>query len=552
MMRRSLRLLHINWVLVKYGLDDVILATRLLRPLRWTRYFMPWNWVRRSHGTRGERIRRALEELGPIFVKFGQILSTRRDLLPPDIADELARLQDRVPPFPADAARAIIERSYDHPLGEVFERFDDTPIASASIAQVHGARLRDGQEVVVKVVRPDIEPVIRRDLGLMYTFASLTQRYWSHGRRLRPREVVAEFEKTLIDELDLMREAANASQLRRNFQDSELLYVPAVHFNLTTEQVMVMERITGVPVNHLETLRAQEVDLRRLAEKGVEIFFTQVFRDSFFHADMHPGNIFVDTSNPADPRYIAVDFGIVGSLGPVDHRYLAENFLAFFKRDYRRVAELHVESGWVPQGTRVEEFEAAIRTVCEPIFERPLREISFGALLMRLFQTGRRFDMEIQPQLVLLQKTLLNIEGLGRQLYPDLDLWRTAKPYMERWMREELGVSAVLRNIGRELPHWGEELPRMPQRLLEALEALHDTRRQMDNQRQELQALRQAVDRSGWRREGTLVGALVITGAIVLEILGAPPGPELAGVSVASWGLGVIGAIIAGVVWLRR
>ncbi len=552
MMRRGLRLLHINWVLVKYGLDDVILATRLLRPLQWTRYLMPWNWVRRSHGTRGERIRRALEELGPIFVKFGQILSTRRDLLPPDIADELARLQDRVPPFPVDAARAIIERSYEHPLGEVFERFDDTPIASASIAQVHGARLRDGQEVVVKVVRPDIEPVIRRDLGLMYTFATLTQRYWSHGRRLRPREVVAEFEKTLIDELDLMREAANASQLRRNFQDSELLYVPAVHFNLTTERVMVMERITGVPVNHMETLRAQEVDLRRLAEKGVEIFFTQVFRDSFFHADMHPGNIFVDTSNPTDPRYIAVDFGIVGSLGPVDHRYLAENFLAFFNRDYRRVAELHVESGWVPPGTRVEEFEAAIRTVCEPIFERPLREISFGALLMRLFQTGRRFDMEIQPQLVLLQKTLLNIEGLGRQLYPELDLWRTAKPYMERWMREELGVGAVLRNIRRELPHWGEELPRMPQRLLEALEALHDTRRQMDNQRQELQALHRAVDRSGWRREATLVGALVITGAILLQILGSPPGPELAGVPAASWGLGVIGAIITASGWLRR
>ncbi|WP_290652897.1 ubiquinone biosynthesis regulatory protein kinase UbiB [Aquisalimonas sp.] len=552
MIGRVVRLIHINWVLVKHGLDDVILATRLFRPLRWTRYFMPWNWFQRSQGSRGERIRRSLEELGPIFVKFGQILSTRRDLLPPDIAEELARLQDRVPPFPAVSARAIIERSFGLPITDIFERFDDTPIASASIAQVHGARLRDRQEVVVKVVRPDIEPIIRRDLDLMYTFAALTQRYWSHGRRLRPKEVVAEFEKTLIDELDLMREASNASQLRRNFQDSNLLYVPAVHFHLTTESVMVMERIVGVPVNHMEILRAEEVNMRCLAEKGVEIFFTQVFRDSFFHADMHPGNIFVDTSNPADPRYIAVDFGIVGSLGPVDHRYLAENFLAFFNRDYRRVAELHVESGWVPAGTRVEEFEAAIRTVCEPIFERPLREISFGALLMRLFQTGRRFDMEVQPQLVLLQKTLLNIEGLGRELYPDLDLWRTAKPHMEQWMRRQLGVGAVMRNIRRELPHWGEELPRMPQRLLEALEAAHDTRRQMNEQRLELGALRASVDRSAWRRDGTFLGALILAGALVGQGIGVFAGPAVAGVAVATWGLGTLGLGILAVSWLRR
>ncbi|MDN3516644.1 ubiquinone biosynthesis regulatory protein kinase UbiB [Aquisalimonas lutea] len=552
MIGRGLRLIRINWVLVKYGLDDVILATRLFRPLRWTRYFMPWNWVRRQRGTRGERIRQALEELGPIFVKFGQILSTRSDLLPPDVAMELARLQDRVPPFPATAARAIIEQSYERPLSEAFARFDDTPIASASIAQVHGARLWDGEEVVVKVVRPDIQPVIRRDLDLLYTFAALTQRYWPPGRRLRPREVVAEFEKTLIDELDLMREAANASQLRRNFEDSRLLYIPAVHFHLTTDRVMVMERISGVPVNHMERLRAEGVDMRRLAEKGVEIFFTQVFRDSFFHADMHPGNIFVDTTQPEDPQYVAVDFGIVGSLGPVDHRYLAENFLAFFNRDYRRVAELHVESGWVPAGTRVEEFEAAMRTVCEPIFERPLREISFGALLMRLFQTGRRFDMEIQPQLVLLQKTLLNIEGLGRQLYPELDLWRTAKPYMERWMRSELGVGAVIRNVRRELPHWGEELPRMPQRLLEALEALHDTRRQMDEQRRELQALRHAVHRNGRRREGTTVGVLLVAGGVLLHTLATPLGPVLAGIAAEAWAVGTAGLVVLAVAWLRR
>ncbi|MFV8834973.1 ubiquinone biosynthesis regulatory protein kinase UbiB [Aquisalimonas sp. APHAB1-3] len=552
MIRRLLRLAHINWVLVKHGLDDVILATRVMRPLRWTLYIMPWNWVRRSRGSHGERIRLALEELGPIFVKFGQILSTRRDLLPPDIAEELARLQDRVPPFPAADARRIIERSYGAPIDTVFARFDDTPIASASIAQVHGARLLDGQEVVVKVVRPDIEPVIRRDLDLMYTFAGLTQRYWSHGRRLRPREVVSEFEKTLLDELDLMREAANASQLRRNFQDSSLLYVPGVHFHLTTAQVMVMERIAGIPVNHVETLRAHDVNMRRLAEKGVEIFFTQVFRDSFFHADMHPGNIFVDPTNPDDPRYIAVDFGIVGSLGPVDHRYLAENFLAFFNRDYRRVAELHVESGWVPPETRVEEFEAAMRTVCEPIFERPLREISFGALLMRLFQTGRRFDMEIQPQLVLLQKTLLNIEGLGRQLYPELDLWRTAKPHMEQWMRSQLGIGAVVRNIQRELPHWGEELPRMPQRILEALEAAHDTRRQMDEQRRELERLRSDLGRLGARRDGTLTAGLVFAAAVVVPMAGLAAGPVLAGVPALSWGLGATGIGILGVSWLRR
>ncbi|MFO7858850.1 MAG: ubiquinone biosynthesis regulatory protein kinase UbiB [Ectothiorhodospiraceae bacterium] len=552
MIGRSMRLVRINWVMVKHGLDELILATPLMRPLRWTRFLMPWHWLRRRRGTRGERLRVALEELGPIFVKFGQILSTRRDLLPPDVAEELARLQDRVPPFPAIEARAIIEAAYECPLARVFERFDDTPIASASIAQVHGARLWTGEEVVVKVVRPDIRPVIRRDLDLLYTLAGITQRYSPLLRRLRPLEVVNEFEKTLEDELDLLREGANASQLRRNFADSSLLYVPAVHFPLTTERVMVMERVSGIPVNHLERLHAEGVDMKRLAEKGVEVFFTQVFRDSFFHADMHPGNIFVDASNPADPRYIAVDFGIVGSLGPVDHRYLAENFLAFFNRDYRRVAELHVESGWVPASTRVEEFEAAMRTVCEPIFERPLREISFGALLMRLFQTGRRFDMEIQPQLVMLQKTLLNIEGLGRQLYPDLDLWSTAKPHMERWMRSELGIGAVLRNVRRELPHWGEELPRMPQRLLEALEALHDTRRQMDEQRRELVALRSTVQQSGRRRDATTVAALLAVAALASHTLAALPGPAPGGVHLVTWALGALAAGVFATAWLRR
>jgi ubiquinone biosynthesis protein len=412
-----------------------VLATHLFRPVRFLLYLAPWNWFRRYPDPPGVRIRRALEDLGPIFVKFGQILSTRKDLLPDDIASELTRLQDRVPPFPGALARQVVERAYGCPLEQVFQRFEETPLASASIAQVHTATLMDGTDVVVKVVRPGIEKVIRRDVSLLLYIAELAERYWREGRRLRPCEVVAEFQKTLYDELDLLREAANASQLRRNFSTSMLLYVPEVYWPHCQRNVMVMERIYGTPIGNIEELRRQGVDFKQLAERGVEIFFTQVFRDNFFHADMHPGNIFVG----ADHRYIAVDFGIMGTLSPVDQHYLAENFLAFFHRDYRRVAELHVESEWVPAGTRVDEFEAAIRTVCEPIFERPLKDISFGHLLLRLFQTARRFNMEVQPQLVLLQKTLLNIEGLGRQLYPELDLWQTAKPFLERWMSEQVG-----------------------------------------------------------------------------------------------------------------
>ncbi|EGV33301.1 ubiquinone biosynthesis protein ubiB [Thiorhodococcus drewsii AZ1] len=456
--RQALRLLRINWVLLRHGLDEVVLATHLFRPLRWVKYFLPWHWVKRDLPSYPARVRMALEDLGPIFVKFGQILSTRRDLLPDNLAVELAKLQDRVPPFGGAEARALIEKAWGCSVDEVLDQFDPIPLASASIAQVHTGRLKDGTEVVVKVLRPGIERTIRQDLGLMYTVAHLADRYWKDGRRLRPIEVVREYEKTIYDELDLQREAANASQIRRNWINSEMLYIPEVYWDWTRSNVMVMERVYGTPVSDVETLKAQGVSMKQLGERGVEIFFTQVFRDNFFHADMHPGNIFVEPSG----RYISIDFGIVGTLTTEDQRYLAENLLAFFERDYRRVAELHVESGWVPPGTRVDEFESAIRTVSEPIFEKPLAEISFGHFLVRLFQTARRFNMEIQPQLVLLEKTLLNIEGLGRQLYPELDLWTTAKPYMERWMKDQVGLKGLFDRTKRNLYSVADQAPELP------------------------------------------------------------------------------------------
>ncbi len=469
---QTLRLLHINFVLLKHGLDEAIASIPVLSPLRFVVYLAPWNWIKRDLPPYPVRIRLALEELGPIFIKFGQLLSTRVDLLPEDMAEELAKLQDRVPPFPGPEARALIEAAWGRPIESVLEAFDETPLASASIAQVHTAELKlergETKQVIVKVLRPGIEKTIRRDVQLMYVFAGLAQRYWPDGRRLRPVEVVREYEKTILDELNLQREAANASQLRRNFRDSEMLYIPEVYWDWTRTNVMVMERIYGTPVSKVEELKAQGVSMRQLGTRGVEIFFTQVFRDNFFHADMHPGNIFVEPSG----RYISVDFGIVGTLTKEDQRYLAENLLAFFRRDYRRVAELHLESGWVPHETRVEEFESAIRTVCEPIFEKPIAEIGFGSFLVNLFQTARRFDMEIQPQLVLLEKTLIHIEGLGRQLYPQLDLWTTAKPFMERWMREQVGVKRL---VQRTLHHWpsiAEQVPDVPVALLRILDQL--------------------------------------------------------------------------------
>ncbi len=532
-----LRIIHINLVLVRNGLDEVILATHLFRPVRFLLYLMPWNWFRRRRLPRGERIRNALEELGPIYVKFGQILSTRRDLLPDDIADALATLQDRVAPFPGAQARAIIEHSLGRPVGELFAEFDETPLASASIAQVHAAVLADGRKVVVKVVRPGILRVIRRDLSLMYYVAHLAQRYWREGRRLRPVEVVREFEKTILDELDLLREAGNASQLRRNFAGSDLLYVPEVYWPYCRHQVMVMERIHGIPISDIDALRAANIDLKRLAEQGVEIFFTQVFRHNFFHADMHPGNIFVSREG----QYIAVDFGIMGSLSPEDQRYLAENFLAFFRRDYHRVAELHVESGWVPRGTRVDEFEAAIRTVCEPIFERPLKEISFGQLLLRLFQTARRFNMEIQPQLVLLQKTLLNIEGLGRQLYPDLDLWATAKPFLERWMSEQVGARAFVRHMREHVPAWTEHLPELPTLLHKTLTQATEGRLRIEWHSAELRRLRRAMIENNRRTVTAIAGAaLLVSAAIIYGLDGHAP-YLVAGAPLLTWLFGGLG-----------
>ena len=518
-LRQIMRLLTIYRIIVRYGLDELLLSTKLFRPLRLFVYLTPGYWLRPQSLTPGMRIRLALEELGPIFVKFGQILSTRRDLLPDEIAIELAKLQDKVAPFSGEQARQIIETTYGRPLTTVFAQFNLTPIAAASIAQVHAARLPNGREVVVKVLRPNIQSQIGKDIELLYLIADLANRYWRDGRRLRPREVIAEFEKSIQNELDLMQEAANATQLRRNFQTSNLIYIPEVEWEYTQPNVMVLERINGIPVSEVTTFNRYQVNLKHLAEAGVEIFFTQVFRDNFFHADMHPGNIFVDISDPQQPYYIAVDFGIMGTLSKADQHYLAANFLAFFRRDYQRVAELHVHSGWVPTGTRVEEFEGAIRSVCEPIFDKPLKEISFGMVLLRLFQTARRFHMEIQPQLVLLQKTLLNIEGLGRQLYPDLDLWQTAKPFLERWMDERVGMRAFIKGIRRNLPLWAENLPDFPMLVYETINQYQTQADNLKQINQELHQLRTAMQQQHKHLTLLLIGGLlIITASISLSI----------------------------------
>ncbi|WP_303906808.1 ubiquinone biosynthesis regulatory protein kinase UbiB [Thiohalomonas denitrificans] len=543
---QAFRLIYISWIMAKHGLDELLLSIPLFRPIRFLRHLMWWRLLRERDVPRGVRIRRALEDLGPIFVKFGQILSTRRDLLPDDIARELEHLQDRVPPFPGESARSIIEAAYRKPIDQIFAEFDETPIASASIAQVHAARLLDGPEVVVKVLRPDIAPVIRRDLGLMYILAGNIQRYWKEGRRLRPVDVVAEFEKNIWDELDLMREAANASQLRRNFEGSPDLYIPEIYWDYSRRNVMVMERIYGIPIGRMDELRAAQIDFKALSERGVEIFFTQVFRHNFFHADMHPGNIFVTPEG----QYIAVDFGIVGTLSNEDKRYLAENFIAFFRRDYHRVAQLHVESGWVPKETRVDEFESAIRTVCEPIFERPFSEISFGQLLLNLFQTARRFNMEVQPQLVLLQKTLLNIEGLGRQLYPDLDLWQTAKPFLERWMSEQLGVRALANRLKDAAPQWSEKIPELPMLFHDTLQRARDGRLRINTNPEELQRIRNEIRRANRRTVAAVVGGTLVLGAALIKGLDGYAPTMLAGVPLSSWILGVSGGLVWLTLWL--
>ncbi|MFM1348369.1 ubiquinone biosynthesis regulatory protein kinase UbiB [Yersinia proxima] len=513
------RLYLIIRVFLSYGLDELIPNIRLTLPLRVGRHLFFWLPNRHKDKPLGERLRLALQELGPVWIKFGQMMSTRRDLFPPAIADQLALLQDRVAPFDGALARKHIEIAMGGPLETWFDDFEQEALASASIAQVHTARLKEnGQEVVLKVIRPDILPIIKADVRLMYRLAGWVPKLLPDGRRLRPREVVREYEKTLLDELNLLREAANAIQLRRNFENSPMLYIPEVYSDYCRESVLVMERIYGIPVSDIAALEDQGTNMKLLAERGVQVFFTQVFRDSFFHADMHPGNIFVSYEHPHDPLYIGIDCGIVGSLNKADKRYLAENFIAFFNRDYRRVAELHVDSGWVPRDTNVEDFEFAIRTVCEPIFEKPLAEISFGHVLLNLFNTARRFNMEVQPQLVLLQKTLLYVEGLGRQLYPQLDLWTTAKPFLESWLRDQVGLPAIIRALKEKAPFWAEKFPELPELVYDSLQQHKLLQQSVDKLTTQMQGQQQ---RQGQSRYLFGVGATLLVSGTILFLANA-------------------------------
>jgi ubiquinone biosynthesis protein len=524
MMRNLFRLVSINFTLARFGLDQVVLSIHFFRPLYLLGVINPFNWFRSKDQSQAERLRLCIETLGPIFIKFGQMMATRRDLFGDEITDELEKLLDRVPPFPWPQARDIIEQQLGMSLEQTFQSFNENEIASASIAQVYGAQLPDGQEVVVKVVRPGIERKIRQDIEVLMLLARMADRYWDEAKRVKPVQIVREFETTILNELDLVREAANANQLRRNFENSPDLYVPRIHWDYCRSKVMVMERISGIAVSDLKQLQAQGINLEVLSRKGVEIFFTQVFRHNYFHADMHPGNIFVDADKAEDPQYIAVDFGIMGSLSISDQRYLAENFAAFFNRDYRRVAELHVDSGWVDRDTRIDEFEATIRSVCEPMFQRPLAEISFGQLLLRLFQTARAFNMEIQPQLLLLEKTFLHIEGIGRQLYPQLDLWDTAKPFIERWLSEQLGIRALTRGMKKNLPYIAEHLPDLPRLAFKALERIANDELKVELRPTQLDALKNEI-RSANRRSirAIIGGSFVISASIILGLDGIAP-----------------------------
>ncbi len=523
-MRNLNRLITINFTLARFGLDEIILSMHFFRPLYLLGLINPFNWFRSNDLSQAERLRLCIESLGPIFIKFGQMLATRRDLFGDEIADELEKLLDRVPPFPWHQARDIIEQQLGMPLEQAFKVFDENEIASASIAQVYAAKLPDGQDVVVKIVRPGIEKEIRKDIEVLMLLARMADRYWDEARRVKPIQIVREFETTIMNELDLVREAANASQLRRNFEDSPDLYVPFVHWDYCRPRVMVMERISGLPVTDIKQLQAHGINFEILSRKGVEIFFTQVFRHNYFHADMHPGNIFVSRDTPDNPHYIAVDFGIMGSLSTSDQRYLAENFAAFFNRDYRRVAELHVDSGWVDRDTRIDEFEASIRSVCEPMFQRPLAEISFGLLLLRLFQTARRFNMEIQPQLLLLEKTFLHIEGIGRQLYPQLDLWDTAKPFIERWLSDQLGVRALVKGMKKNLPYIAERLPDFPQLAIQALDRIANDELRVELRSRQIDELKREIRRANQRNIRAIIGAsFVISASIIIGLDGIAP-----------------------------
>lgn len=468
-LKQARRFLYINYVLAQSGLDHMLASFSYFSALRFVAYLNPWNWFRKQTIQRGVVLRETLEKLGPIFVKFGQALSTRPDIMPADIMEELCKLRDNVPPFSSEQVMRILEKAYGRSPYDMFDGFDAVPLASASIAQVHTAYLKTGESVIIKILRPNIYKIIDRDLAILKKMASLLDQHWSGAKYLKPKDLIAEFERNLLDELDLQREAANAAQLKRNFQNSALLYVPQVYWEYVQKNVIVMERIHGISAGDLDQLRAHNINLKTLAERGLHLFFTQVFRDCFFHADMHPGNVFVSTTNPEKPQFIYVDFGIIGTLTASDKRYLAENLYAFFNRDYRRIAILHIESGWVAPHTRIEDFESAIRTVCEPIFEKSLKDISFAQLIMQLLNVGRRFQMELQPQLMLLQKTLFAVEGLGRHIYPDLNIWITGKPFIERWLRDQMGPKAFLRHIRENIPFIIEDLPYMPRLINDVL-----------------------------------------------------------------------------------
>ena len=552
-MSNFLRLLAIQRVLISHGLDEIIFATHLLRPVRFLFYILPWNWFSKNKQKRAVRIRLMLDELGPIYVKLGQILSTRRDLIPEDIADEFAKLQDNVAPFPGEIARKIIEDAYGCNISDVFLKFNEVPLASASVAQVHSATLKDGRDFIIKVIRPGIEKLIRKDLDLLQLLAEKAERYNKNAKSLKFTGVVKEFEKTIFNELDLQREASNASQLYRNFRDERRYHVPRIDWELTRRNVLAIERIEGISIRDINALKVASIDLKCLAEFVVEIFFTQVFRDNFFHADMHPGNIFIVPGKEKElPIIKVIDFGIMCSLTEYDQHYLADNLVAFLNRDYNRVAVLHIKSGWVPSETRVDELEGAIRTVCEPLLDRPIHEISLGELLQRLFQIARSFDVEILPQLVLLQKTIINIEGIVRQLHPHLDLWETARPEMERWMSERMGVKGLIKGTILNLPRIIERLPELPNRAIDLIDKIYDGKIEMENKSEEIHKLREEMKIYNRKTILSVIGSGLILSSSIIYALNNTTHGAMISVPLASWVLGLFGLIFIYISWREK
>jgi ubiquinone biosynthesis protein len=552
-MSNFLRLLAIQRVLISHGLDEIIFATHLLRPVRFLFYILPWNWFSKNKQKRAVRMRLMLDELGPIYVKLGQILSTRRDLIPEDIADEFAKLQDNVAPFPGEIARKIIEDAYGCNISDVFLKFNEVPLASASVAQVHSATLKDGRDFIIKVIRPGIEKLIRKDLDLLQSLAEKAERYNKNAKSLKFTGVVKEFEKTIFNELDLQREASNASQLYRNFRDERRYHVPRIDWELTRRNVLAIERIEGISIRDINALKVASIDLKCLAEFVVEIFFTQVFRDNFFHADMHPGNIFIVPGKEKElPIIKVIDFGIMCSLTEYDQHYLADNLVAFLNRDYNRVAVLHIKSGWVPSETRVDELEGAIRTVCEPLLDRPIHEISLGELLQRLFQIARSFDVEILPQLVLLQKTIINIEGIVRQLHPHLDLWETARPEMERWMSERMGVKGLIKGTILNLPRIIERLPELPNRAIDLIDKIYDGKIEMENKSEEIHKLREEMKIYNRKTILSVIGSGLILSSSIIYALNNTTHGAMISVPLASWVLGLFGLIFIYISWREK